>query len=307
MGGYGTHRVSIVAVIIVVAGLLAGCMVVPNRGPGIGVPTAALLDSTDQMDFNRRFGNSASVAVTDMAAAPIVRAGDVRSPYAWSTSKLLLAATLIRQVGGADKLSAQEKAWIASALSASDNSAAAWLFFVLAMRTGGLVPASAAMTQTLRAAGDSQTVVSTTTRSSYSTHGQTLWSVENQAQFLASLARTCLLDSTSTAYLIDASSRVVPEQRFGLATVGVTTFKGGWGRDPDGKYLVRQMGLLSTPGGGWAVVAITARPADGSYASGQVLLTDVARWVAANVGPASPARTCSSASPSATPLPGTTG
>ena len=60
--------------------------------------------------------------------------------------------------------------------------------------------------------------------------------------------------------------------------------KGGWGPDPDGKYLVRQMGLLKTSSGYRAAVAITARPPDGTYASGQVLLSQVASWLKANIG-----------------------
>lgn len=271
---------------------LSQCSTIPNHGPQIGAPTPAMLDTNDQVDFNKKFGSTASVAVTDLAAAPIVRVGDTRSPYAWSTSKVLIVTTLVKDLGGSSKLTATQRSQVTSAFTVSDNAAAAALFNSLAQRKGGLVPASAAMTQVLRTGGDTQTVVSTQGRSTFSTYGQTLWSVENQAQFMSSLARSCLLDATSTSYVITQLSNTTSSQRFGLGTVGAAVFKGGWGPDPDGKYLVRQMGLLKTSSGYRAAVAITARPPDGTYASGQVLLSQVASWLKANIGPAPAPRNC---------------
>lgn len=263
-----------------------------NNGPRIGAPTPALLDAADQASFTRQFGNTASVAVTDLAAAPIVRAGDTRSPYAWSTSKVLIATTLVKNVGGYQRLTPTQRAQVTSAFTVSDNTAAASLFSSLSARTGGLVGASTAMTKVLRAGGDTRTVVSTVGRSTFSTYGQTLWPVEQQAQFMSSLTRNCLVDRASTAYLLDQMGHTTPSQRFGLGTVRAAMFKGGWGPDPDGKYLVRQMGLLMTSSGNRAAVAITARPPDGTYASGQALLGRVAVWLKANIGPAPALRSC---------------
>lgn len=273
--------------------LATGCATVANRGPGLTGPVRpALLQSADQVDFSAKFGNRASVAVTDLAGAPIVRAGDVRSPYAWSTSKVLIVAQTLRDAGGSAKLTATQRAKITLALAASDNEAAKVLYDQLLARHGGVAATAAVLTTLLRRAGDPTTNVATVGRSTYTTHGQTLWSAEMQAQFMSSLARNCLLDAASTDYLLNAMSAPIASQRFGLGTVGALAYKGGWGPDPGGAYLVRQMGLVRTSSGKLAAVAITARPTDGTFASGQTLVSQVAAWAATHVGPASAAVPC---------------
>jgi hypothetical protein len=69
--------------------------------------------------------------------------------------------------------------------------------------------------------------------------------------------------------------RVVPEQRWGLGTLGDDVeLKGGWGPDPAGRRLVRQMGIV-----GPLAVALAALPADGSVESGTAMLDRVAQWL----------------------------
>lgn len=55
--------------------------------------------------------------------------------------------------------------------------------------------------------------------------------------------------------------------------------EGGWGPGTDGKYLVRQMGVMEVDGK-QVVVAMAAIPDDGSFESGMSMLNDVARSVA---------------------------
>ena len=100
------------------------------------------------------------------------------------------------------------------------------------------------MTDLLRRARDSTTQVSAVGRGSFSPYGQTLWPVSAQTRFMTSLARGCLLDRASTTYLLALMNEVIPGQRWGFGTLpSVSALKGGWGPDPDGGYLVRQMGL----------------------------------------------------------------
>ena len=68
---------------------------------------------------------------------------------------------------------------------------------------------------------------------------------------------------------------VVPDQRWGLGVLGEDVeLKGGWGPDPDGRHLVRQMGIV-----GSLAVALAAAPGDGSLESGTAILDRLARWL----------------------------
>ena len=58
--------------------------------------------------------------------------------------------------------------------------------------------------------------------------------------------------------------QVEPSQTWGIGGIPGSEFKGGWGPSPSGKYLVRQIGVLTTPAGNIAV-AIAAEPESGSF------------------------------------------
>ena len=67
----------------------------------------------------------------------------------------------------------------------------------------------------------------------------------------------------------------------GLGVLGEDVeLKGGWGPDPDGRHLVRQMGIA-----GPLAVALAAIPADGSFESGTDMLDRLARWLGESQGP----------------------
>ena len=76
--------------------------------------------------------------------------------------------------------------------------------------------------------------------------------------------------------------QVEPDQSWGIGGISGTQFKGGWGPSLAGKYLVRQMGILSSPNGKTAV-AIAAEPASGSFADGIQDLNEVADWLSAHL------------------------
>jgi hypothetical protein len=230
---------------------------------------------------------SASIpAQLGVALAPLGGSGEVevfgslRSGHAWSTIKVPILVTLMRE--GA--LSSGEQQWAAAALEASDNEAAARLFDQLEKTRGGLGGASVAVQEVLAASGDTATTVATAPPppGAFSTYGQTEWSLEGSTAFFRSLARGCLLDSAGTEYVLGLMREVIPEQRWGLGEAGfdpgwAVAMKGGWGPEADsGAYLVRQAGIVQDGSSGVAVAMIVA--AD-SLSAGTADLTRIAAWL----------------------------
>ena len=238
----------------------------PGFGIGIGfgrpggsagaASRVALLSAADLADFRDRFGQSAGVAVVGLTGATPQVLGDARTPYAWSTSKVLVVAALVRDVGGAANLTDEQRELVTAALAASDNESAALLMAELEARHGDLDGALAVLTDLLRAAGDDHTTAAAT--DDYST-GETVWGLSEQARFLGAVTRGCLLDQESTRYLLTEMGGVIEEQRWGLGEVGSDAFKGGWDVDDEDLLYVRQVGLLTAADGHPYVVALSAR------------------------------------------------
>lgn len=161
---------------------------------------------------------------------------------------------------------------IEAALTQSDNSAAEELWSSL----GPPSTAASRVDDVLRDGGDASTEVqSQRLRPGFTAFGQTLWSLPAQARWMAGLP--CFPDADD---VLEPMKRVIPSQQWGLGVADGAAIKGGWGPDPSGTYLVRQMGILTTTRGSTAI-AISARANDGTFASGTQLLTSVARWLVA--------------------------
>jgi hypothetical protein len=235
--------------------------------------------------FSKNLAGEVGIAYAPIGRGTrVVSAGELQSGTAWSTIKIALAAQVIADAGGSGKLSSSKRSLISSALRASDNEAAMALWDELTRRYGGPAGAARAVGQVLASAGDPGTEVSSVGRGSFSPYGQTDWSLAGQVRFMASLAAGCVTGST---YLLNEMGQVISSQSWGLGEAGSRAFKGGWGPESDGRYLVRQVGVLESQGQTFAV-AIAAIPNDGSFGSGQALLTDLARWAADNLRPGSP-------------------
>lgn len=228
--------------------------------------------------FARSLDGEVGVAVGAPGSGQLTSAGSLTSGSAWSTIKVPIALRVLQDAGGPDGLDAARSGQIERAITASDNAAAAELFADLSSRHGGVPGAASVVTETLRAAGDDATVVSTQGRDGFSPYGQTDWSLRSQARFMSALAGGCVGDAASADYVLELMGRVTSD-RWGLGSVGVPArWKGGWGPGSDGRYLVRQMGIIES-GGEPFVVTLAARPSDGQFASGQALATQVAAWV----------------------------
>ncbi len=205
--------------------------------------------------------------------------GDLRSGSAWSTSKVLIALRLLQDVGGPSNLSATQANEMRQALTLSDNDAAAALFADLEHSHGGTVGASSALNEVLREAGDTTTQVSTQTRDGFSSYGQTEWSLLDQQQFVGQLAAGCLSTAASREYVLDLMAEVSSDT-WGLGSAGLPAgWKGGWGPGVDGRYLVRQMGILYL-GNREVAVTLAAIPADGQFETAQAMATRIAQWLA---------------------------
>jgi hypothetical protein len=210
--------------------------------------------------------------------------GALQSGHAWSSFKVPISVTVMNEQGG--RLTSGQESLAASAITASDNAAAAALFSELESMTGG--NASGAVEQTLSDAG-APTVVSTAPPppGAVSSWGQTDWPLESSTRFYNALA--CGAYSGASATLIGDMENIISEQQWGLGQASFPSgtsvaFKAGWGPDASesGPYLVRQAGILRSAQGG-AVVTIAAQDSSGSFEAGVADLDRVADWVAENV------------------------
>lgn len=161
---------------------------------------------------------------------------------------------------------------MSAAITESDNAAAESIWEGL----GDLPTAAAKVGSVLHETGDPTTVESRKVRPEYTAFGQTDWSLPNQALFLSAAA----CDPRDQPVLA-LMGEVDNDQKWGLGTIPGTKIKGGWGPSLSGHYLVRQIGILTTPHG-LTVVAIAAEPESGSFADGTQELTKIADWLQAH-------------------------
>ncbi len=174
-----------------------------------------------------------------------------------------------------DHPSAAALADMHSAITASDNAAAEALWEGL----GSPTSAAAQVEAVLRAGGDPTVVQSQRVRAGFTAFGQTEWSLANQAVSAAALP--CIAHSAGVLALM---GQVTADQRWGLGASGAPAqFKGGWGPDPGGRYLVRQMGVLTLPDTGRVGIALAAEPSDGTFAGGVRDVSALAAWAVTNL------------------------
>lgn len=233
--------------------------------------------------LGRQLGAEVGATLGPPGSHPTAAGGSLQTGSAWSTIKVPIAVRVLDDAGGPNGLSATQRDLISRAITASDNEAAAELFSGLERKHGGLSGASAAVTNVLRRAGDDTTVVSTVGRAGFSTYGQTEWSLPLQHQFVSHLVAGCITSATSTDYVLGLM-RSVTSDTWGLGSAGVPAlWKGGWGPGTDGRYLLRQMGVI-TVNGKQVIVTLAVRPDDGQFGTGQTIASRVAQYLAQRAG-----------------------
>lgn len=232
-------------------------------------------------------GASIGLAVAPLGSGQPQTYGELQVGHAWSSMKVPIVVTLMREGG----LSAEEEGWARSAITASDNEAAAALFQQLEDTHGGLSGASLAVQETLASAGDASTQIATAPPppGAVSTWGQTEWSLSGSVDFYRALACGQLLESSGTGYVLGLMEEVVPEQQWGLGEASFpegtsVAFKAGWGPEATsgGGYLVRQAGIIRMGSTG-AVVTMMAEDPSGSFEAGVQDIDQVASWVSQNL------------------------
>ncbi|MGP9722776.1 hypothetical protein ACT3SZ_02015 [Corynebacterium sp. AOP40-9SA-29] len=209
---------------------------------------------------------SAGVALLDDGALRTGGSLADLADAAWSTSKVPVAIAALTNAGGDGQNDLD--GLMRQAITVSDNDAAEALWASL----GDEAAAAAATQDVLRQGGDTTTTVpAQKLRAEFSTFGQTTWTLGDQARFAAGLR--CVAGS---APVLEAMGEVAAGQDYGLGRLDGARFKGGWGPGEDGSYLVRQFGLIPAQDGTMVPVAVAATAPDGSYASAQVVLDEVA-------------------------------
>jgi hypothetical protein len=203
--------------------------------------------------------------------------GDWLEGPAWSTIKVPLVIAAYRQ-----QKPQQVTATMNAAITESDNAAAESLWEQL----GDPATAAQQVQEILQQSGDPTLVESRKLRQEFTAFGQTIWSLANQVRFTANA-----FCNTENEPIFGLMTQINPDQKWGIGTIPATPFKGGWGPSPSGKYLVRQLGILTTPLGKVAV-AIAAEPASGSFDDGTKDLDDAAQWLSDHLR-ALPAGKCS--------------
>ncbi|QLY34856.1 hypothetical protein H0264_33310 [Nocardia huaxiensis] len=258
-------------------GVLTGCGSKPplepdapstiGRGTSGAPGTVMALPGTLAWSFTNELlptlNGEAGLAIVSVGGDRITPLGNWTSGPAWSTMKVPLTLAALRENSGYSGSAT-------SAITYSDNSAADALWQSL----GTPDVAASAVEAVLREGGDAVTKVpSTRSRSEYSAFGQADWSLSDQLRFAAKLP--CLPQADSVTGLM---GKISYGQRWGLGTLEGAEFKGGWGPDANGKYLVRQFGLIPVSGGQVAI-AIAAQPTSGSFDEGTTMLTKVATLI----------------------------
>ncbi|GAB3220248.1 hypothetical protein GCM10027535_17090 [Mycolicibacterium hippocampi] len=183
---------------------------------------------------------------------------------AWSTIKVPLSIAALR----ADEPEA--KPLVQQAISQSDNIAADQLWAML----GDPQTAAGAVDIVLREGGDTAvTVQSEQVHPPYSPYGQTIWPKEQAAVFAFELP--CI---AAAEPVVELMRNLDGNQQWGLAPFADVAAKGGWGPDPGGGYLVRQIALVTNSSGTFGA-SLAAKPADGSFETGKGMLNALGSWV----------------------------
>lgn len=225
------------------------------------------------------------VAYAPLGSAQSQTLGPLQVGHAWSSFKVPISVTVMLEQAGS--LTSGQEALVASAITASDNEAAAALFSELESMTGG--HASEAVERTLENAEGAAVEVATAPPppGAVSSWGQTEWPLSASTSFYGALA--CGAYGGATDTILGDMESVIPEQQWGLGQASFPSgtsvaFKAGWGPDgsESGPYLVRQAGIIRSAQGG-VVVTIAAQDSSGSFEAGVSDLDRVADWVAMHV------------------------
>lgn len=232
--------------------------------PAPAIPMEGLAASFAELQAALQGSVGLAAVPVDSPDASTYIVGDWSAGPAWSTSKVPLVMAAMREAP-----TAPATANMIAAITQSDNDAAETIWKGLGEPEG----AAGKMTAVLSEAGDPTVVQSQRVRPEFTAFGQTIWSLDRQAQFLAHTA--C---DAQSAEVLDLMAQITASQRWGLGAIPNARFKGGWGPSPAGDYLVRQFGLVHT-NRGVVAIALAAAPSSGSLDSGIEMMNAMTGWL----------------------------
>jgi hypothetical protein len=271
--GWLIAGIAVLATAALVLGVIIGLRLCSKTTPP--ATTASLATDFAQLETTLHITAGVAVSAVGTEREPMTL-GEWQNGPAWSTIKVPLVIAALRQEQPAGVTDA-----MVAAITESNNAAAEWIWASL----GDPVTAADKVDDVLRQTGDPTTVQSQKVRPEFSAFGQTQWPLTDQARFTS--VAVC---ENANAPIFALMGDVQADQRWGLGTVPGSQFKGGWGPSPSGSYLVRQMGVLTTPHG-MIAVALAAQPASGKFDDGTAALTEIAVWLTTHLS-ALPAGEC---------------
>ena len=241
----------------------------PTPPTGVARPAVTTWQARVAASFSRLaprlHTRSVGVRIAVVGRTDAVSLGTWRAGPAWSTVKVPLSLAALARAN-----TATTRGLVQRAVTRSDNAAADALWSGLGARRAKAVDAA------LAAHGDAVTrTQAVRVRPPFSAYGQTSWSLTNQVAFAKGLA--CATSRADALVKADMAA-VTSSQRWGLGRITAARFKGGWGPDVHGRYLVRQFGLVSR-GSMVIAVAVAVEPANGSFGTGTAELDQVAAWL----------------------------
>jgi hypothetical protein len=225
------------------------------------------------------------LAVAPLGTGSAQVLGEDTPAHGWSTAKVPVLVALLR-ARGTQGLTARENLWARAAITESDNQSILDLFGELEHTAGGLSGASTYVQELLRSSGDTETVVATASPppGAVTTFGQTEWRPSEAVKFFRALGRGCLLPADENSRVLNLMESITPSESWGLGSAGFgsVAFKGGWGPEASGGYLVRQSGIIDAGSSRGVAVSIVAFPSgngSASFSSGTQMLTATAVWL----------------------------
>ena len=255
--------IAIFGALLLAAGVVIGIHV-PSR---VAKPADSLTTDFARLQSSLHATVGIAIGAVGSAQQPLLL-GDLRGGPAWSTIKVPLVIAALRA-----EIPPVVTAAMTAAITESDNKAAESLWAGL----GDPVTAANEVDAVLRENGDPTSVQSQRIRPEFSAFGQTDWALIDQVRFVSSA--WC---DGANAPVFALMGRVDPVQRWGIGAIDGTQFKGGWGPSRAGRYLVRQLGVLVTPGG-MTAVALAARPDSGRFEHGTADLSMMADWLVSHL------------------------
>ncbi|MFN6543381.1 hypothetical protein [Mycolicibacterium nivoides] len=256
--------IAVFAAIALAAGVIIGTHL-GSRGSAPERSTAATSLAAEFARLQPQLHAVAGIALSGVGPGQQpMTLGEWQSGPAWSTIKVPLIIAALREEEPPRVTEA-----MTAAITESDNAAAESIWESL----GSPAEAASKVENVLRQAGDPTIVQSQRVRPEFSASGQTDWPLTDQVKFTS----VAVCDNENDP-VFDLMGRVEPDQRWGVGTIADSRLKGGWGPSPTGGYLVRQIGVLTTPTG-MVAVALAALPDSGKFEDGTAALTRMATWL----------------------------